>query len=150
MTISTAPTRRPSAAARRAGYLVSAVLTALFLYLLNGEPGWRDISFLTGDTEQVLVLVNLSLVSGLVANLVYVLADPSRLKALGDLVTTGIGLVALVRIWQVFPFDFTGYWFDWPLVIRIVLVVGMVGSVIGLIVQFVRCCGWNPGDAGRP
>jgi hypothetical protein len=126
-----------STASRRVGYLVAAALTAAFLYILNGEPGWRDIPFLTADTEQVLRLVNLSLVASLVANLVYVLSDAPWLKALGGLATTGIGLVALVQIWQVFPFDFAGYRFDWPLVIRIALVVGIVGSVIGLIVQFV-------------
>jgi hypothetical protein len=137
MTTATAPTRRPSTASRRVGYLIAAALSAAFLYVVNGEPGWRDIPFLTGDTEQVLGLVNLSLVASLVANLVYVLSDAPWLKALGDLATTGIGLLAMVRIWQVFPFDFAGYWFDWPLVIRIVLVVGIVGSVIGLIIHFV-------------
>jgi hypothetical protein len=137
MATATAPTRRRSGTAGRAGYLIAAALTAVFLYLLNGEPGWRDISFLTGEVERVLGLVNLSLVASLVANLVYMLSDAPWLKALGGLATTGIGLAALVRIWQVFPFDFAGYSFDWPLVIRIVLVVGIVGSVIGMVAQFV-------------
>jgi hypothetical protein len=137
MTTATAPTRRRSGTAGRAGYLIAAAFMGVFLYLLNAEPGWRDIPFLTEETDQVLGLVNLSLVASLVANLVYMLSDAPWLKALGGLATTGIGLAALVRIWQVFPFDFAGYSFDWPLAIRIVLVVGIVGSAIGVVAQFV-------------
>jgi hypothetical protein len=47
----------------------------------------------------VLGLVNLSLAAGLVANLVYLVGDAPVVKSPGDLVTTGIGLAVLVRIW---------------------------------------------------
>lgn len=143
----TAPTRRPSAATRRVGYFIAAALTAALFYLLNVEPGWADIPFLTGDTDQVLGLVNLSLAASILANLVYLVSDTPWLKALGGLVTTGIGLVALVRIWQVFPFDLAGSSFDWELLLRIVLVVGIVGSAIGVLVQVVTLLrgGRSPG-----
>lgn len=137
MATATAPTRRRSTASRRAGHLIAATLLGVFLFLLNGEPGWRDIPFLTGDTAQVIGLVNVSLIVSLVANLLYAGFDRRWLKNLGDLVTTGIGLIVLIRIWQVFPFDFTGYWFDWPLLIRILLIVGIAGSAIGLLVHAV-------------
>jgi hypothetical protein len=39
-------------------------------------------------------------------------------KSLGELVTTGIGLAVLVRIWQVFPFDFAGWSVDWSWLVR--------------------------------
>ena len=45
--------------------------------------------------------------------------------------TTCAGLAALVRLWPVFPFDFTGTTFDWALTARIVLVVGLAGTAIG-------------------
>ena len=66
--------------------------------------------FLTSAITQVLVLVNLSLDAGLAVNLVYLAYDPPWLKSLGDLATTGIGLAAAIRVWQVFPFDLSSGW----------------------------------------
>lgn len=132
-----APSRRPPVAARRVGYLIAAGIHVALLYLVNVSPGWEAVPFLTEDTSQVLGLVNVSLVAGLVCNLIYVLANPAWLKSLGDLLTTGIGLVVLVRVWQVFPFNFGDSAVDWALVARVLLVVGIVGSAIGIVVQFV-------------
>lgn len=129
--------RRPSLASRRAGYLVAAGINGLMLYLVNQRPGWEAVPFLTWQTPKVLGLVNASLLAGLVANLVYVLADPPRLRSLGDLVTTGIGLAAMVRIWQVFPFAFDEGGFPWEMVFRWFLAIGIVGSVIGMVVAVV-------------
>jgi hypothetical protein len=109
----------------------------LLLYLVNVRPGWEGLSFLTDETSQVLDLVNLSLWAGVVANLVYVLVDRPVVKAVGDPVTTAIGLVAIVRVWQVFPFDFGGWWFDATTLVRVLLVIAAVGSAAAIVVQVV-------------
>ena len=133
----TAPNRRGSVAARRVGYVIAALCGATLLYLVNAWPGWQAAPFLTGETRQVLGLVNLSLAVGLVANLVYVLHDGPRLKTLGDLLTTGVGLLVLVRIWQVFPFDFGSWSTDWSWLVRVMLGLGIAGSAIAIVVQFI-------------
>jgi hypothetical protein len=132
----TAPVRRPSVAVRRFGYLIAAAVNAALLYVVNVWPGWQALPFLTEDTGQVLVLVNLSLVVGVVANVVYLTYDAPWWKSLGDLVTTGVGMAVLVRVWQVFPFDFDGASFNWALLVRVVLVVALVGAAIGVVAQF--------------
>ena len=129
--------RRPGVGARRGGYLVAAGINGLLLYLVNRRPGWEALPFLTPDTEKVLGVVNASIIAGLVANLVYLVADPPRLRSLGDLVTTGIGLAAMVRIWQVFPFSFEQGDFPWEPVFRWFLAIGIVGSAIGIVVALV-------------
>lgn len=133
----TAASRRPTAAARRFGYLVAVLLNAAMLYLVNVWPGWEVLPFLTGRTSLVIGFVNASIVANLVANVLYLARDPAWLKALGDLATTAVGVVALVRIWQVFPFDFGTTTFDWALVVRVVLVVAIVGSGIGIAAALV-------------
>ena len=134
--------RRPSAAARRAGYSLAIVFSAAVLVVLNATPGWQAIPFFTNDTAQVLGLVNLSIAAGIVADLTYLAYDPPWLKSLGDLVTTGIGLAAVIRIWQVFPFDLPA---GWSAGVRTLLVICIAGSCIALLVQIVTLVRWIAG-----
>jgi hypothetical protein len=136
-TTTSTPVRRQPVAVRRSGYAVAVVVNAAMLWLVNIWPGWESLSFLTDETPDVLVLVNLSLAASAVVNLAHLGYDAPWAVALGAIVTTVLGLAGLIRIWQVFPFDFGGT-FDWAAVTRVVLVVAMVGSVIGLLVQLGR------------
>ncbi len=73
----------------------------------------------------------------MVVNALFVLADPPRFKALGNVVTSAISLVVAVRTWQVFPFDFSSYAFDWTWVARLVIVLAAVGSGIAVFANLV-------------
>lgn len=152
-----APPRRKAVAARRFGYLVAVLVNAAMLYAVNVWPGWQVLPFLTGEMRLVLDLVNVAIVANLVANVIYLLRDPSWFKSLGDIVTTTLGTVAAVRIWQVFPFDFADGGVDWALVARVLLGLAIVGGIIGIIasvvVTFLRRLGRGPdvrnqGDGG--
>lgn len=135
---------RSAVGARHFGYVVGALVNVALLYLANIWPGWEAVPFLTAETLLVMGLVNASIVSNIVANAVYLVSDPPWLQALGSMVTTTIGLLAIVRIWQVFPFAFGTSSVDWTLVVRVMLIVSIVGSVIAIIVAFVklvRCLG---------
>jgi len=136
MTLTAAP-KRPTVATRRFGYVVAVLVNAALLYAANGWPGWEAVPFLTGDMPLVMGFVNASIAVNLAANVVYLVRDPSWLKALGDMLTTTVGVVALLRIWQVFPFDFGTSSFDWTLVVRILLGVAIVGSAIAIVAAFV-------------
>ncbi len=147
MTTSGSP-RRPSVAARRVGYLVAVVVNGVLLYAANGWPGWDVLPFLTADTALVMGAVNASIVTNLGVNVVYLVRDDPWLRSLGDLATIAVGLVALLRVWQVFPLDFGTGGFDWSVVARVLLGVGIAGSVLGIVVAvvgFVR----NLGAGGR-
>jgi hypothetical protein len=108
---------------------------AAMWFMVNVWPGWEVVPFLTAQTGDVVWAVNLSLLAGLIANLAYVVHDPVWFKALGDLITTAVGLVPAVLLWRVFPFDFSGYSFGWAVVVRVVLMVGIVGGILGILVQ---------------
>jgi len=135
-------TRSRSAGARRAGYLLAIGFSAALLVVLNGSPGWQAIPFLASDTGQVLWLVNLSLAAGITVNVVYLAYDPPWVRSLGDLATTGIGLAAAIRIWQVFPFDLSS---GWSAAVRVLLAVAIAGSCIALVVQVVSLGRWLTG-----
>jgi hypothetical protein len=114
------------------GYVITIMINAAMLYAINRWPGWSAVPFLTMDTVLVLGWVNASIVAGAIANSGYVAYDAPWFKALGDIVTTVVGLCALVRIWQVFPIVASD---PWPLVARLVLAVAIGGSLIGLAAQ---------------
>jgi hypothetical protein len=132
-----APAGRPRPAGRRAGYLVAVVVNAALLFVLNGQPGWQAVPFLTSATTQVLGLVNLSLAVGLAINLLYLAYDPPWLKSLGDLLTAAIGLAVAIRLWQVFPFAFHGSWAWCATTVRILLIVAIAGCGISILVEAV-------------
>jgi hypothetical protein len=134
--MSTVEAKRQTQAGRRAGYVVAAVLNGVLLWLIHVWPGWDAVPFLTADFEIVLWLVDLSLVVTIVLNLVYLVRDPRWLTAAGAVVTTAIGLAAVIRMMQVFPFDF-GDSDVWPVVFRLLLWVALVGSIIGIVANLV-------------
>ncbi len=127
---------RPSRAARRVGYLVAAAFAVVVLVVLLVSPGWEAASFVTDDGEQVIGLVAGSVVLSLVVNLVWVVADPPRLRALGELATSVVGVVVCARLLDVFPFTFDDG-SRWPTVIRVLLWLGVVGSAIGTVTNLV-------------
>ncbi|HEX5696186.1 MAG TPA: hypothetical protein VFZ15_07350, partial [Acidimicrobiia bacterium] len=43
-----------------------------------------------------------------------------------------------IRMYQVFPFDFSAYQFDWTLTARIVMIAAMVGVTLGIVVEVVK------------
>lgn len=127
----------PSAAARRFGYAVAVVVNLVLLSLANVWPGWQVLPFLDDRFVEVLPWVNASLAVGAVANLVNLIFDRRWLRAIGDLASTGVGLVALVQLWTVFPFAFGATSFPWEFIVRTVLIVGIIGSAIAIVVALV-------------
>ena len=59
-------------------------------------------------------------------------------------------MAAIVRVWEVFPFDFTGGWTGWPVLVRVLLVIAMVGSVIGAVAELVNLVRALAGIEPRP
>jgi hypothetical protein len=128
--------RRPSAAVRRAGYVIAILVNAVLLYIINVQPSWHAVPFLTSATVEVLPWINGSIIVGMVANVVYLFADERWMRAIGDVATTSVGLAAMVQLWTVFPFEFDPAE-PWTILARIVIGLAIAGSVIAIIVQFI-------------
>ena len=129
---------RHSTSARRFGYLVAAAANLLLLFLVLVWPGWAALPFLTEEFTQVVGLLSASLVVGAVANLVYVVADPPWVRSLGQLVVSAFSLAVTVRLLQVFPFDFSGWSFNPTWLVRLLLWLGVLGTIVGMLTELVR------------
>ncbi|MUU72510.1 hypothetical protein [Pseudarthrobacter sp. GA104] len=121
----------------RGGNIGSVLVNAVLLWGINIWPGWKVVPFLTADMERVLGMINASLTAGIIANLIFVVIRNRGVMALGNLAVLGIGLAATLRMLEVFPFDFGDSWSGWPVVVRVLLVLGIVGSIIGMVVEIV-------------
>jgi len=119
----------------RAGHAVAVVVNLALLYVINIWPGWDAVPFLTPSTTQVIGLVNASLWVSAIAETSYVVTTSTWWRALGDAVTTGVGLAATVRVWQVFPFDLSS---GWEIAARVFLGIAFVGGVVGIVAAIAR------------
>jgi hypothetical protein len=132
------PTGAESRWAARVGYLVAVVVNGAMLFLVNVRPGWRELSFLTEDFVAALWLVNLSMLSAAVVNMIYLWHDPAWFKSVCQVGVSAIGLAAAIRMLQVFPFDFSAYSFSWAAMTRLLLALAIFGSAVAIVVELVR------------
>lgn len=130
--------RRHSTAARRTGYLVAAAVNLALLYLVLVWPGWEVLPFLTDQFSEVVGLMSASLLVGAAANLVYLVTDPPRVRAAGQLVVSALSLAVTVRLLQVFPFDFSDWSFDPSWLVRLLLWLAVLGTGVGMVTELVR------------
>lgn len=132
------PTRlRTTPRSRRIGYAVAIVVNLVMIALTLVWPGWRAVPFLTPAAEDVVPLFVASLVAGVAVNVVNLVADSRALRAIGDVVTGVIAFFVAVRVWQVFPFDFSAYAFDWAPFVRLLLLITMAAVLIAILTNFV-------------
>jgi hypothetical protein len=146
-------TRRPSRSARRAGYLLSAAINLVLIWLVNVAPGWEALPLLTSEFGRVVGFVNLSLLVGAAVNLGYVVADPQWAKRLGDAVTAAIALGVLLQLLTVFPFDLGADRSGWATALRTVLALACVGTAIAIIASLAQLLSSlidGPGDRSEP
>ena len=148
--------KRASRSTRRFGYLVAVAVNLVLLYVVNNLLAWDVLPWLTDDFEQVLPILNLSLLATMVINVVYVWFDPRWFKSLTQIGLSVISLIAAVRLFRVFPFDFSPYEFGWATLTRFVLIIVMIGITIGVIAEsvkfitgVVRAAGAGPTVRGR-
>ena len=124
--------------ARRFGYFVAVVVNAMMLWAAHNLLDWRWPSFLTDSFEDLLPIVSASLLVTVAVYIVFWVNDSRPVKALGELLMAAFGVAVALRSWQVFPFDFGAYEYDWSWVARAVIVLAIVGSGIGILVALGR------------
>ncbi len=133
--------------AKRFGYLLAALINGVMLWISHQLLDWEWPGFLTPEFDDLLPIVTVSFVVGIIANLVYVWNDGWPIKPIGELVNAVIGFVVALLCWQVFPFEFSGG--NWSWLVRLVLIVAMVGTTVGAMVQLANLAKEAP-TADRP
>ena len=123
---------------RKVGWVVAAAVTGAVLWFMNQLLVWDWPSWLTDDFADALPAIRTSLIASIVVYLCYVFYDPAWFRALGDLVTGWFSLVAGWTMWRVFPFDFSAYEFDFSILARFLIGLGMFGVGVAMIANFAK------------
>jgi hypothetical protein len=124
--------------ARRSGYVIAIAVNVVMLYVVNNLLAWNILPFLTDDFGRVLWLIDISLLATIMVNFIYLAYDRSWFRSLGQIGLNLISLVVAVRMYQVFPFDFSGSTFDWTQIARVVIIFTILGTTIGALVEAVK------------
>lgn len=120
---------------RRVGYVAAAGVNLLFLWIANHLLEWEWPSFLTGEWEDLLPIVQFSLGATIVVNLVWVAYDHGWFRHLAQAGLNLISLVVAAQTWEIFPFDLSD---GWQTVFRIVIAIGILGTSIGAITELAK------------
>ena len=127
---------RPSRGARRAGYVVSALINVALIIVVQNILEWGWLPFLTDEFEEVVPITVFSLTASAIANAVFVAYDALPFKTLIEIGLSIIALIVIVRTYQVFPFEFTSG--PWTGITRFVMILAGFGVTIGIITEAVQ------------
>jgi hypothetical protein len=122
----------------RFGYIVAIIVNAAMLFIANHLLDWGWPAFITDDFGEVLWLIDISFLATIAVNSIYMAYDPAWFKSICQIGLGAISMAVAIRMYQVFPFDFTGYEFDWVSLTRFVLVLTMVGTGIAILQAVVQ------------
>jgi len=130
--------QQASSATRRFGYGVAIVANIVMLVIVNNILEWGWLPWLTDDWSDLAPLASFSIIATIIVNAAYLAYDSAWFKSLTQVGLLVISWFVMIRIYQVFPFDFSTYSFNWEALTRAVLIIAMVGIGIGLIVELVK------------
>ena len=123
--------RRAPKWARVLGDLVAIALILTVLWVVSHLLEWAWLSFLTDDFSEVLPFIRLQLLAAVAVRTVFLVFDPSWLRAWGEVVEGAFGLVVAVSMWTVFPFDFAAE--SSATFARVVIGLTIVGTAFGMV-----------------
>lgn len=124
--------------ATRFGYVISIVINVAMLVIVQNLLEWGWLPFLTDEFAEVVPWISFSLIASIVANIIYQLDDSQIVKSVGQIAVNLISVWVTYTVLTVFPFDFSGYQFDWEIVTRVVLILAIVGAGIGTLVEAIK------------
>jgi len=113
-------------------------MNLVFLYVANNLLAWDLLSFLTAAFGSVVWLINLSLAATILANVVWLGYDAPWFKSLSQIGVNLISAVVSIRMYQVFPFDFSQSQFDWAPITRLVIILTFVGVALATIAELTK------------
>jgi hypothetical protein len=116
----------------RSEYITAIIFNLIFLYIVNNLLNWH-IYFITNAFNEVLWIINLSIIVSIIGNALLLVYSPEMLRHVVKIILNIIAFIAVYIVWMVFPFNFYNSFYNWGF--NILLILAMIGIVIATIVE---------------
>ena len=117
---------------QKSEYITAIIFNLIFLYIVNNLLNWH-IYFVTNAFNEVLWIINLSIVVSIIGNVLLLLYSPERFRHMVKIIINIISFIAVYIVWKVFPFNFYNSFYNWGF--NILLILAMIGIAIATIVE---------------
>lgn len=118
---------------KKSEYIAAIIFNLIFWYIVNNLLNWQ-VYFITHAFNDVLWIINFSIIVAIVGNALLLFYSPERLRHLVKIIVNVVSFIATYIVWSVFPFNFYNSFYDWCF--SILLILGMIGITIATIVEF--------------
>jgi hypothetical protein len=117
---------------QKSEYVAAIIFNLIFLYIVNNLLNWH-IYFVTNAFNEILWIINLSIIVSIIGNALLLLYSPVRFRHLVKIILNIISFIAVYIVWIVFPFNFYNSFYNWGF--NILLILAMIGITIATIVE---------------
>jgi hypothetical protein len=116
----------------KSGYFGSIIVSVIFYYIVNNLLNWH-IYFITSAFNEVLWIINLSILVTIVGNALLLIYSPVRFLHIVKLIINIISFIAVYTVYKVFPFNFYNSFYNWGF--NILLILALIGIIIAIIIE---------------
>ncbi len=113
-------------------YIAAIIVGLIFLYIINNLLNWK-IYFITDGLNQVLWIINLSIIVTILGNALLLAYKPHWLRHLIKIIINIFSLISTYLVYVVFPFNFYNPFLNW--LAGIILILVMIAIVISIFVE---------------
>ena len=117
---------------QKSEYFVAIIFNLIFLYIVNNLLNWH-VYFITNAFNDVLWIINLSIIATIIGNALLLLYSPERFRHVIKIVLNIFAFIATYFVYEVFPFNFYNSFYNWG--VNILLILAMIGIVIATIIE---------------
>ncbi len=118
---------------RKSEYIAAVIFNLIFLFIVNNLLNW-NIYFITPALNEVLWIVNLSIITAIIGNVLLLAYNPEWFRHIVKIIINIAALISTYFVYAVFPFNFYNSFINWGLSIFLILI--MIGIAIAIIVEF--------------
>jgi len=133
-TSSTNLKKQKAAIQTKVEYVINALVNLAMIYIVGKLSGW--FHFFTSDFSKVLTLFYISYGITTLFYVIFLFYDKPLFKSIVKVVMNFISIVVLIRLLNVFPFDFSMLGKTFETIFKFVMILSIFGIIIGTVTEF--------------
>ncbi len=126
---------------RTGEYIATIIVNIILLYIFNNLLNW-NIHFVTSALNEVLWIINLSIIAAIIGNVLLLLYHPEWFRHVMKIILNIFALIAVYFLFTVFPFNFNNFILNAGL--YVLLLLGIIGLGIAIVVEFFQLVTGKP------